>query len=163
MSTAFCGVGDVPKGKKRGSMKECAEQGQVRYYGLKKIDIKLVENALMQKKMGKKGNSDSKKEELQLEAVGIGGRIKKVTNLLKSVKDKKEKLALEKELEKLETRREKIRKILRPLEKGKKESKSKKGSKQSRTKAGSKRGSKRRSKRGSKRGSKRESKKGSKK
>lgn len=34
----YCGVGKVPKGAVRGSAKQCAEQGQVRYWGIKKID-----------------------------------------------------------------------------------------------------------------------------
>jgi hypothetical protein len=36
----YCGINDVPKGKKRGSMRDCAKIGQVRYYGLYKIDKK---------------------------------------------------------------------------------------------------------------------------
>lgn len=45
MSKAYCGIGNVPKNKKRGSMKECAEAGQIRYYGLKLIDEKLAYGA----------------------------------------------------------------------------------------------------------------------
>ena len=41
MSKIYCGIGKVPKGSKRGSMKECVESGQIRYYGIKKIDPKL--------------------------------------------------------------------------------------------------------------------------
>jgi hypothetical protein len=41
----FCGITQpIPKGYKLGSMKECLEHKQVRYYGLKKIDSKLVES-----------------------------------------------------------------------------------------------------------------------
>ena len=43
MSKAFCGIGNIPKGQKKGSMKECVEKGQVRLYGLFKIDPKLLE------------------------------------------------------------------------------------------------------------------------
>jgi len=50
MSKPYCGVGKVPKGQKRGSMKECAMSGQIRYYGLKKVDPKIVEYAKKAKK-----------------------------------------------------------------------------------------------------------------
>ena len=41
----FCGITQpIPKGYKLGSMKECLENKQVRYYGLKKIDNKLAES-----------------------------------------------------------------------------------------------------------------------
>ena len=39
MSDIFCGVGDVPKKQRRGTMKQCAEKGQIRYYGIKKVDM----------------------------------------------------------------------------------------------------------------------------
>ena len=48
MSAAYCGAKEVPKGKRRGSMKECANASQIRYYGIKKIDsttIKSVEKS----------------------------------------------------------------------------------------------------------------------
>ena len=45
MSDIYCGVSKIPKGQKRGSMKECAEKGQIRYYGIKKIDKKTMELA----------------------------------------------------------------------------------------------------------------------
>jgi len=33
-SNIYCGIKEVPKGKKRGTMKQCKEQGQFRYFGL---------------------------------------------------------------------------------------------------------------------------------
>jgi hypothetical protein len=36
MSDIYCSIGKVPSGKRLGSMKECAELGQIRYYGIKK-------------------------------------------------------------------------------------------------------------------------------
>lgn len=54
MSKIYCGVKDVPKGSKRGSMKECAESGKVSYYGIKKIDPKMLALAQSRKKMPSK-------------------------------------------------------------------------------------------------------------
>jgi hypothetical protein len=45
MSSVYCGIGDVPKGYKRGNMTECVEKGQIRYYGIKKIDTRTLETA----------------------------------------------------------------------------------------------------------------------
>ena len=36
----YCGIGKVPKNMRLGSKKESMEMGQVRYYGLRKIDPK---------------------------------------------------------------------------------------------------------------------------
>ena len=43
MSAIFCGVGKIPKKSRRGTMRECAEKKQIRYYGIKKIDAKTLE------------------------------------------------------------------------------------------------------------------------
>ena len=43
MTKPYCGVGKLPKGYHRGNMKECAELGQIRYWGLKKADSKIIE------------------------------------------------------------------------------------------------------------------------
>lgn len=38
----YCGSGAVPKGKSRGSAEYCLRKNQVRYYGVEKIDGKLL-------------------------------------------------------------------------------------------------------------------------
>ena len=50
MPDVFCGIGKVPPKAKLGSMKECAEKKQIRYYGVKKVDPKILEIALGNKK-----------------------------------------------------------------------------------------------------------------
>jgi hypothetical protein len=40
----YCGMGDVPGDKVRGTAKQCIQANQVRYYGIKKIDKELIEN-----------------------------------------------------------------------------------------------------------------------
>lgn len=50
MSKPYCGVGKPPKGFKRATMKECLERGQVRYWGVKKIDSRLIEASKRPKK-----------------------------------------------------------------------------------------------------------------
>ena len=40
----YCGSGNCPKNKKKGSPEQCLKQGQVRLYGIEKIDETLIEN-----------------------------------------------------------------------------------------------------------------------
>lgn len=40
----YCGIGDIPADKVRGSAKECLQANQIRYYGRKKISKTLLEN-----------------------------------------------------------------------------------------------------------------------
>lgn len=49
MANIYCGIDNVPKGKKRGTMGQCVELGQVRYYGKKKIDARTLEAAKTKK------------------------------------------------------------------------------------------------------------------
>ncbi len=45
MTDIYCGIGKVPKKQRRGTPEECVEKGQIRYYGLKQIDQRLIDNA----------------------------------------------------------------------------------------------------------------------
>ena len=70
MSKIYCGVGKIPKGHKLGSMKQCVDKNQIRYWGIKKIDPKLLTLA---KKVGQGGESLDK---LYIKLVTLRGRIK---------------------------------------------------------------------------------------
>ena len=77
----YCGVGPLPKGKRRCTMIEAAEKNQVRYYGLNKIDKKLVDA------YNKKLNPDSKtkkekkeKQTLQEKYISVVVKINKMKN-----------------------------------------------------------------------------------
>jgi len=104
MPDGFCGIGEVPKGQKRGTMKECAERGQVRYYGLKKIDKKLVEYASKDKKLrvGSKTNLNKKRMELILKDTDLAGKLKKLKSKFDLEKDTKEKNKLQKEINQIQ-------------------------------------------------------------
>lgn len=41
----YCGIGNIPKGKTRGTPEYCVRANQVRYYGLEKIDKKILKEA----------------------------------------------------------------------------------------------------------------------
>lgn len=46
---SYCGIGKIPKGKKRGTAEECIKANQIRYYGLEKIDMDTVNKAKKKK------------------------------------------------------------------------------------------------------------------
>ena len=117
MSNVFCGVGDIPKKKKRGSMKECAELGQVRYYGIKKVDEKLINGIINKKKESKKNDKKqniirgkNKYEDALLELSSMQGRRKRFMREIDESDDKKEQQKLKKELKKVELRIEELKK-----------------------------------------------------
>jgi predicted nucleic acid-binding Zn-ribbon protein len=66
----FCGISQpIPKGHKLGSMKECLELKQVRYYGLKKIDSKLADSINEKKES---------KSDLMIKIAGLRGKLSKL-------------------------------------------------------------------------------------
>ena len=60
----YCGIREVPNGKQLGSPEHCLKTNQVRYYGIKKIDKNLLNNA---KNIKKKINPI--KEQLKLKKI----------------------------------------------------------------------------------------------
>ena len=82
----FCGITQpIPKGYKLGSMKDCLDMKQVRYYGLKKIDSKLIESVNEKK--------DSKKD-LNDKIAALKGKIHKLKKDIDSSKNTTEKKKL---------------------------------------------------------------------
>lgn len=75
MSEIYCGIYDVPHGKRRGTMNECLACGQVRYYGLKKLNKSLIPSRDEKKK--------TEDELLQLKLAGELGTLRgKINDLL---------------------------------------------------------------------------------
>lgn len=104
MSNIYCGSKEkIPKGKKLGTMQECADKGQICLYGLKKVDSKIVNKTkktetknklykLYGRLMGEKnkltkqisGERDKKKvDELKIKLDDLNNDIKKVKEKLK--------------------------------------------------------------------------------
>ena len=167
MSDIYCGIGKIPKGQKMGTMRECAEKGQVRYYGIKKIDTKtlsIVKN---------KDVVPETKEKLILSMVSLRGIIKRNKGRYEGAKEKK---AADEYHKIWQDAEKKLAKVIAKLKKiedvSNKKSSSKTSTKKSTTKSRktsrgksvkkTKKGSKKSSKRGSRKGSKKGSKKSSK-
>jgi hypothetical protein len=89
-----CGVDPVPKGKKRASMKHCAENGQIRYYGIKKVDPTLLESIKKKKMSGMDTKTYTK---LRIKLVVLQDKKRKTIEKIKIEKDatKKEKMKIE--------------------------------------------------------------------
>ncbi len=92
MPKPYCGIGDIPKGHRRGSMKECAEKKQVRYYGIKKIDVKLAESYQNKPKMNLQKVMDK--------IASLRGKRTRIEKLIKGEKDKKVKEKLKQDFAK---------------------------------------------------------------
>ena len=96
MSKINCGIGNLKKNQKRGSMKQCSDKGQIRYYGLKKVDKRIIDNLKKDKKM----------------KISRGDILKKLTVLRVKIKNNKSKIMAEKDKEKKEKLKDKTRKII---------------------------------------------------
>jgi hypothetical protein len=92
MSDIYCGIKKVPKNKKLGSMKDCAEKGQVTYWGLKKIDNKILESSQKNKKVSL--------DKARLNKIKLDTRLKKLNKDLDNTKEKEKKSTIKKEIEK---------------------------------------------------------------
>jgi hypothetical protein len=65
----YCGAGEVPSGHRRGTMMECIEKNQVRYYGVKKVDSRLLS------KLRSKRDIEKERDKLVLKTKGYKHKI----------------------------------------------------------------------------------------
>ena len=79
MTNIYCGIGKIPKNSKKGTMKECAEKGQIRLYGLYKVDPQIISKkakpSAREKMMGK--------NEIRIVIFKYRGTIKKLEDAIK--------------------------------------------------------------------------------
>lgn len=78
----YCGIGKVPKGKKKGNMKDCVKAKQIRKFGLNKID-----SSIIRKKKGEKLT----KGQLMISIAGKTGKKDRLIRLIKLEKNEKKK------------------------------------------------------------------------
>lgn len=153
----YCGAGKVPKGQSRGSMKQCIDKNQIRYWGVKKVDSRLLETR------GKKKGSKVTRDKLAVKMIGLRGKVSKLSKMVAEEKDKKKKTRLSRDLQKAKTEFKEVAAMFNKLDKKRSQSRTRKGSR-TRSRKGSRRSkSKRRKTSRAKRGrSKKRSKKKSK-
>ena len=97
----YCGIKEIPKNAKRGSMRECAEKNQIRYWGLKKVDSRVLENVEQLMSLDK----------ARLNRTKFDTRLKRLTTQYNRTKDKEKKLILKKEITETEKELKKATKI----------------------------------------------------
>ena len=111
MSKPYCGTGKIPKDAKRGSAKECAQIGQVRYYGLKRIDSKTLEEGKAEKK------TKETRDELLIKMAGLKGILAKNTRFLEGNKDEDKKKPYQKKVDETKKKLEVVVNKIKKLEK----------------------------------------------
>jgi hypothetical protein len=127
----YCGTNKPTKNQRIGSLKECAEKKQIRYYGLKKIDKKTVDNAL------RKDVIPETREQLLLRLTSLRGLIRRVKGRYETTKDITSKNQYHDEWKKAEKDLLAIMKKFKSIEKVKKvKSKTKKSTKKPKEKNG---------------------------
>ena len=114
----YCGASTiVPKNKQRGTMKECYDLNQVRYWGIKKIDNKILNST--SKKKRKENTKDKLLRNKLLEKVAsIDGKAKKLKKKIEFTQNptKKNLKEFKKEVEKLKIDRSEIIKQLKKID-----------------------------------------------
>ena len=83
--TPYCGINKIPKGQYRGSMTECAEKNQVKFYGLNKVDSKTVDA------IKKKTASQGKLDRLKMDVLNLKFEIKNMVKKSNAMKPSAEK------------------------------------------------------------------------
>ncbi|ARF09546.1 hypothetical protein Indivirus_1_169 [Indivirus ILV1] len=143
MSKIYCGSSKVPKGQTLGTMKECVAKNQVRYWGVKKVDSRLLKKESIKKEKSTKESRDK----AAIKMIGLRGKVQKLTKQVSEEKDKKKKLALSKELEKAKKEFSEAVALFNKLEKqrGQSRTSSRKNSRKS-SRKGSRKGSRKSSK-----------------
>ena len=83
--TIYCGVDKLKSTQRLGTAKECAELKQIRYYGLKKIDKKIVEE-----NKGMPVQSEARLLKLSKKRGGLRGKIMKIKDEIADYKDEED-------------------------------------------------------------------------
>jgi hypothetical protein len=112
----YCGINEIPKRHRMGSMKECSDAGQIRYYGLHKIDKLVVKSSIKV--------SENEEKTLRVKLAGLKGTASKLGMDFKKAKTEKEKNKLVEEYKitkrQIDNVWEKIEKIMEKQTKNKK-------------------------------------------
>lgn len=123
-----CGVRPLKKGERRGTMQECVDKKQIRYYGIKTID-KVLLNEVLGKKKPEKADTELKTNELRGKMTGMISKVKRLRPYQESAKkkgDTKDAERLEKEINQLKAKFNKLKVLLVKREKEEKEENEKK-------------------------------------
>jgi len=112
----YCFTGDIPKGKFRGSMKQCAEKGEIGYWGQNKADINIV-NLSSSKRMKEQPLTKMEKDldKMKVEFASLKGKQKNIIRNLPYEKDSNIKSQMEEQLKKLQDEEKELKKKMQSL------------------------------------------------
>jgi hypothetical protein len=112
----YCFTGDVPNGKFRGSMKQCAEKGEIGYWGQNKADINIV-NLSSSKRTKEQPLSKMEKDldKMKIQYASLKGKQKNITRNLPYEKDSNIKLQMQEQLSKLQDEEKELKKKMQSL------------------------------------------------
>jgi len=113
MSKLFCGARNLKEGERRGSMIECAQKKQIRYYGVKKADKVALD--IMYKKKDKEPKLTY--ADTRAKALGIKYRADKVKQFIENAIKKDDKDKIKKYQFELEELRKKYAKVIKTVNK----------------------------------------------
>lgn len=104
----YCGINKIPKGRRRGNMKECAEMNQVGFWGLNKVDEVLLKQLKSTKTV------PSTRGKLMLAIVGLDGKMNKLRRELEFMKNptKQDKNRVNGEIKKIQIQRNELKEKL---------------------------------------------------
>ena len=156
MSKVYCGVGKIPKNHRKGTMKECAERGQIRLYGLYKVDSQLINPKAKTSSKEKTMN----KTQIRAFIVKLAARFGRLKEELENEKSDKKKKEIKKEMDLTKKKHSHYVLVFKKMKDGDKIEVSDKEDSKKSTKKGSKKSTKKDSKKSTKKSTK---KKGSKK
>lgn len=91
----YCGIRPDRLKRRMGSMQECLEADEVKYYGLKKIDEKMATNAIVTKNVKKSA------QKIMNKIVGLKARAKTIRDNMPYIKDEEEQERLKVEYNKI--------------------------------------------------------------
>ena len=103
----YCGIGKIPKGKRRGRVMECVQRKQVRYFGEKKVDKRLLHHKFV------KGET---REDVLKKLIPLDGRRKKLRKDLDEILNKLKKPKKGYDIEKLKEQGRELREKLKKTE-----------------------------------------------
>jgi hypothetical protein len=150
MSKVYCGVGKIPKNHRKGTMKECAERGQIRLYGLYKVDSRLINPK------AKTSSKEKTMNKIQIRGliVKLAARFGRLKEEMENEKSDKKKKEIRKEMDLTKQKHSHYVLVFKKMKDGDKIEVSDKDDSKKSTKKGTKKGTKKSTKKPTKKGTK---------
>ena len=91
-SQIYCGIGTCPKGKRYGTMVDCAQKKQIRRFGAYKIDTRIIQTNTGE------SNNEAKRKKVIMKMTKLRGKITRLTKDIAFENDEIKKRSMRKDL-----------------------------------------------------------------